>query len=48
METPSIEFDKTLRSKKFVGLLIATLLVTYAIPFALGCSSCSPSERCGT
>ncbi|KUH32811.1 hypothetical protein APY94_08480 [Thermococcus celericrescens] len=35
METHSIEIDKTLRSKKFVGLLIAALLVTYALPFPL-------------
>ncbi|QDA31045.1 hypothetical protein FH039_04730 [Thermococcus indicus] len=35
METPSIEVDKTLRSKKFVGLLIVALLVTYALPFPL-------------
>ncbi|AEK72596.1 transmembrane efflux pump [Thermococcus sp. 4557] len=35
MGTPSIEFDKTLRSKKFMSLLIAALLVTYALPFPL-------------
>ncbi|CAD5243868.1 hypothetical protein [Thermococcus camini] len=35
MRTLYIEANKTLRSKKFMGLLITALLITYALPFPL-------------